>query len=163
MTNLGETHYLLGFEIKHDKTARAVSINQSTYINTFAAYFNLTSAKPIYTPPDLGTVLSKDQCPKTPQEFECMRDIPYCPALGATWHTTTVSQPDISFVLSTLSQFAENPGEVHWHALQRIIVYLKTTQNLRLIMGGNPNGADAFTDLDWASQAHHHSISGFLF
>ena len=163
ITDLGETHYLLGFEIKRDKTARTVSINQGTYIDTIAARFNLTSAKPIYTPLDPGTVLSKDQCPKTPREFDRMRDIPYRPALGAAWYAATVSRPDISFVLSTLSQFAENPGEVHWRALQCVIVYLKTTRNLWLIMGGDPKGADAFTDSDWASQAHRHSISGYLF
>jgi len=30
-------------------------------------------------------------------------------------------------------------------------------------MGGDPNGADAFTDSDWALQAHRHSISRCLF
>ena len=163
ITDLGETHYLLSFEIKCDLTMHTISINQGSYIDTIAARFNLTSAKPVYTPLDLGTILSKEQCPKTPHEFERMQAVPYQSGLGATWYTATVSHPDVALVLSTLSQFAENPGEILWRALQRVIVYLKTTRDLWLVMGGIPDGLAGFTDSDWASQPHHHSISGYMF
>src|ERR1700683_431275 len=30
-------------------------------------------------------------------------------------------------------------------------------------MGGPPNGFEGFTDSDWASQPHQHSVSGYIF
>jgi hypothetical protein len=163
ITDLGYTHYLLGFEIKCDLAAHTISLNQGSYIDTIAAQFNLTTAKPIYTPLEPGTILMKEQCPKTLQEFDRMRNVPYRSAIGATWYTATISCPDISFVLSTLSQFSDNPGEVHWRVLQCVIVYLLTMCNFWLVMGGNPDGFHGFTDSDWASQPHHHSISAYVF
>jgi hypothetical protein len=163
ITDLGDTHFLLSFEIKRDLAARTISINQGTYIDTITAWFNLTSTKPIYTPADMGTILTKEQCPKPPQEFDCMRNVPYRTALGATWYTATISRPDISFILSTLSQFADNPGEIHWRALQCVIIYLKTTRDFWLVMGGKPDGFHGYTDSDWASQLHRHSISAYVF
>jgi hypothetical protein len=111
----------------------------------------------------MGTILTKEQCPKSPQEFDHMRNVPYRAALGATWYTAMISCPDISFILSTLSQFADNSGEIHWRALQRVIVYLKTTRDFWLVMGGKPDGFHGYTDSDWASQLHRHSISAYVF
>lgn len=70
--DLGETHYLLGFEVKRDKIARTISLNQGAYIDTIAKRFALDLAKPIYTPMETGAVLHKDQCPRTPHEYEHM-------------------------------------------------------------------------------------------
>ena len=72
ITNLRETHYLLGFKIKRDWTAQTISINQGTYIDTITARFNRTSVKPVYTPLEPRTALTKEQCPKTPPEFDRM-------------------------------------------------------------------------------------------
>ena len=121
ITDLRETHYLLRFEIKCNWTTCTVSINQGAYIDTITTCFNLTSAKPVYTPLKPGTALTKEQCPKTPSEFDQMQNVPYCPALGAAWYAAIVLQPYISFVLSTLSQFADNPREMHWRTLQRVM------------------------------------------
>jgi hypothetical protein len=34
-------------------------------------------------------------------------------------------RPHISFVVSKLSRFVANPGDDHWHALERVIHYIK--------------------------------------
>lgn len=163
ITDLGETHFLLGFEIQRNRTARTISINQGAYIDTIADRFNLSDAKPVYLPLEPGTDFQKAQCPTTPKEFDRMRNIPYRQALGAALYAATVSRPDIQFTLSVLAQFADNPAECHWRALQRVIVYLKTTRNLWLTLGGKPDGFHAYTDSDWATQPHRHSHSGFVY
>lgn len=86
-----------------------------------------------------GAVLNKEQCPTTLRKFERMRNVPYRSALGAAWYAATVTRPDVTFALSLLSQFAQNPAEVHWRTLQRIIIYLKTTQDHWLVLGGMTN------------------------
>jgi hypothetical protein len=37
---------------------------------------------------------------------------------------------DISFFVSKLSRFVSNPGDDHWHALERVFRYLKGTMSL---------------------------------
>jgi hypothetical protein len=73
-----------------------------------------------------------------------------------------VTRPDIVFQVGILSQFVQNPGKLHWEALKRAIIYLNTTKDLWLTLGGKGNeNLIVFTDADWASQADRHSISGY--
>jgi len=46
------------------------------------------------------------------------------------------TRPDIAFAVSTVAQFLDNPGWVHWEAVKRIFRYLRGTQNLELVYGG---------------------------
>jgi hypothetical protein len=39
------------------------------------------------------------------------------------------TRPDISFVVSKLSHFMSNSGDNHWHALERVLHYLKGTMS----------------------------------
>ncbi len=45
-----------------------------------------------------------------------MRKVPYREAIGSLMYASVTTHPDITFAISTLSQFLENPGEVHWEA-----------------------------------------------
>ena len=73
------------------------------------------------------------------------------------------TRPDISFAVSSLAQFMQNPGRPHWEVLKRVFRYLKGTKDLKLVIGGSQGGLEAFSDADWASQEHRHSISGYVF
>ena len=76
-------------------------------------------------------------------------------ALG-TW-------PDISFAVSLLSQFMQNPRRPHWEAVKRVFQYLKGTKNYCLTISATQKGLESFSDADWALQEHCHSISGYVF
>ena len=71
--------------------------------------------------------------------------------------------PDITFAVSTLSQYLESPTTTHLIAVKRVIRYLKGTKHLCLTLGGHEIDLSGYSDADWASQLHHHSISGFTF
>src|SRR5882757_4333765 len=73
------------------------------------------------------------------------------------------TQPDIVFAVSTVAQFLDNPGWAHWEAVKRIFRYLQGTQKLELMYGGEKRGLEGYVDADGASQAHRHTISGFVF
>jgi hypothetical protein len=47
--------------------------------------------------------------------------------------------------------------------LKRVIQYLYTTRDLWLTFGGKDYALEGYTDSDWASQPHQHSISGYAF
>jgi Reverse transcriptase (RNA-dependent DNA polymerase) len=40
--------------------------------------------------------------------------VPYCEVIGGLMYTSVATRPDLTVAISTLSQFLDNPGEVHW-------------------------------------------------
>jgi hypothetical protein len=78
-------------------------------------------------------------------------------------YLSVMTCPDITFAVSTLSQYLESPTTTHLIAVKRVIRYLKGTKHLRLTLGGHEIDVSKYSDADWASQLHRHSISGFTF
>ena len=60
ITDLGDLCWFLGMEIKRDRAARTISINQCMYIEGMATKLRLTNAKPVYVPMLPGETLSHD-------------------------------------------------------------------------------------------------------
>ena len=98
--------------------------------------------------------LSKDQCPKTYEEKKMMEKVSYRQAIGSLMWAAVATQPDIAFAVSLLSQFLENPGEVHWNTVKQVLKYLKGTKYHKLTLGSSWNGLVGYGDADWASQDH---------
>ena len=73
-----------------------------------------------------------------------------------------MTRPDIAYAVSMLSQFLETPRTTHLKATKRVLCYLSGTRHLKLVLGGNSTVA-GFSDADWASHLHRHSISGFTY
>ena len=107
--------------------------------------------------------LSQSQSPSTTHQFNEMRNVPYREAIGSLMYAALGTCPDISFAVSFLAQFMQNPGRPHWEALKRVFGYLKGTKDLKLVIGGLQGGLEAFSYVDWASQEHRHSISRYVF
>jgi hypothetical protein len=58
----------------------------------------------------------------------------------------------------------QNPGPAHWEAVKQVISYLGHSKDLWLTFGGKgPTLLEGYSNTDWVSQPHQHSISGFLF
>ena len=53
-----------------------------------------------------------------------MAKFPYREAIGSLMYAAVTTHPNISFAISTLSQFLENLGEVHWEAAKQVFRYL---------------------------------------
>ena len=62
--------------------------------------------------------LSTSQSPKTTADIAFMKQVPYRSALGSLMYLAVGTRPDIAFAVSTLAQFTENPGPMHWEALK---------------------------------------------
>src|SRR5882762_9673082 len=52
VTDLGELHWLLGIEIKRDRTHRTIHLSQRSYIAAILRRFNLEDTRPIPMPLD---------------------------------------------------------------------------------------------------------------
>ena len=92
-----------------------------------------------------------------------MEKVPYRQAIGSLMWAAVATRLDIAFAVSLLSQFLENPGEMHWNAKKRVFKYLKGTKDQKLTLGISRDGIIGYSDADWASQDHRHSISAYIF
>ena len=91
-----------------------------------------------------------------------MHGVPYIQAIGSVLWSVVVS--DAAYAMGVMSQFMQNLGPAHWEGLKQIINYLRSMKDLWLTFGGHKETmVEGFCDVDWASQKHRHSISGFSF
>jgi hypothetical protein len=135
MKDLGELYWLLNIKIKRDRENKMISLSQDAYIDKILKCFNLQNVKSLSIPVDPNMKLSKDHCAKMDEEKEAMRKVLYCQAIGSLMWATVATRPDITFAVSLLSQFMENPGRTHWEVIKRVFRYLKGTKNNELILG----------------------------
>ena len=163
LTDLGGIHWLLGIKIMHNQQAQTISLSQMTYIETILDCFSLSDAKPYATLIVPGANYSRSQAPTDATEADYMRKIPYCKAIGSLMYVAVATHSDITFAISTLSQFLDNPSCIHWEAVKRVFHYLSGTKTHALTYGNERHHLTSFTDADGSSQEHHHAISGYVF
>jgi len=108
-------------------------------------------------------MLSKEDAPADPTEAARMKKMPYREAIGSLMYAAVTTRPDISYAISTLSQFLKNPGEAHWQAIKHVFCYLSGTKMHALTYGIECHNLIGFMDTDSTSQEHRHAISGFAF
>lgn len=163
LTDLGPIHWLLGIKVTRDLAERTITLSQHTYIESIITRFNFNDLKPCSTPLDPNLPLTKAQSPTTSTEIARMKNVQYREAIGSLMYAAMGTRPDIAFAVSTLSQFSENPGWVHWEAVKHVFRYLLGTKKLELVYGGEKRGLVGYVDADGASQDHRRAITGYAF
>ncbi|XP_062080833.1 uncharacterized protein LOC133785629 [Humulus lupulus] len=85
---------------------------KEAYLKKVLNSFGMLIAKPIVTPISQQFKLSINQAPKTHDEQEYMKDIPYANAIGSLMYAMVCTRPDIAYVLSL-----EEKGQLKLKAL----------------------------------------------
>ena len=163
LTDMGPASWLLGIKISRDFANKTLSLSQHAYIDAIITRFNFNDLKPLATPIDPAVPLSKSQGPSKLEEIAKMKNVPYREAVGSLMYAAMGTRPDIAFATSTVAQFSDNPGWVHWEAVKRIFRYLLGTKKLKLVYGGEERGLVGYVDVDGVSQEHRRVISGYVF
>lgn len=163
MTDLGPCKWLLGVKVTRDMQARTIALSQHAYVDSIVTRFNFDDLKPSAIPIDPAVPLRKSQSPTTLADIAKMKNVPYREAVGSLMYAAMGTRPDIAFATSTVAQFLENPGWIHWEAVKRIFRYLKGTRDLSLVYGGKKEDLQGWVDADGASQEHRRAISGYVF
>ncbi|KAA0056663.1 gag/pol protein [Cucumis melo var. makuwa] len=96
-----------------------------------------------------GIHLSKEQCPKTPQEVKDLRKIPYASAVGSLMYAMLCTRPDICFSVRMVSRYQANPGHDHWTTVKNILKYLKRTKDYMLVYGTKDLILTGYIDSDF--------------
>ena len=165
MKDLGEAAYVLGIRIYRDRSKRLIALSQSTYIDKVLKRFNMENSKKGLLPMSPGTVLCKNQCPRTLDERVQMNDVPYASAVGSIMYAMLCTRPDVSYALSVSSRYQSDPGLEHWAAVKGILKYLKRTKDLLLVYGGDEELiVSGYTDAGFMTDPDDFkSQSGYVF
>ena len=135
--DLGEANMILGIHIECDRPAGTISISQCAYLERVLKRFGISDCNSKPTPLPLGIVLSKDQGPKSEDEWKFMAGKPYREVLGSIMYAQIGTRPDLSYAVLTLGKYASNPGITHWQALMHVLRYIKATLHYKITYGGN--------------------------
>ena len=163
LVRLGPINWLLGTTVERNLEKHSIILGQEAFIGQIIARFGLEDARTCSTPlnPNVDLTPGSDHVSTTllsPSEKTTYREM-----IGSLMYLSVMTRPDITFAVTTLSQYLESPTTTHIIAVKRVIRYLKGTKHLRLILGGREINLSGYSDADWASHLHRHSISGFAF
>jgi hypothetical protein len=88
----------------------------------------------------------------------------YSQIIGSLMYLASVTKPDISFAMCKLNKYMSNPGNNHWHALERVLSYLKGTMSFGIQYSGHPAMLEGYSDVNWISDIDQiYATSGYVF
>ena len=122
-------------------------------------------SKPSPTPHDPSVTLRNNKKIARDQLRYFARDqLRYSQIIGSLMYLASAARPDISFAVNKLSRYMSNPGNDHWHALGRVLRYLKGTMSFGIHYSGHPTVLEEYSDSNWISDIDQiYTISGYVF
>jgi hypothetical protein len=79
-------------------------------------------------------------------------------------YLASATRPDISFVVSKLSRYMSNPGDDHWHALERLLRYRNGMMIYEIHYSGHLALLEGYSDANWISVIDQiYATSGYVF
>lgn len=156
MSDLGMMHYFLGSEVK--QFATGIFISQEKYVREILDRFQMKNCNSMSTPTEVGLKLRKNR------EGKKVDSTLYKQIMGSLMYLTA-TRPEITYSVSLISRYMENPTELHLLAAQRIFRYLQGTIDFGLLYKkGKKLDLFGFTDSDYAGAIDDRkSTSGYVF
>ena len=156
MTDIGLMSYYLGIEVKQSE--EGIFISQERYTREILEKFNMMNSKPVATPIETGTKLSKHE------EGDDV-DPSYFKSLVGSLRYLTCTRPDILFSVGLVSRFMESPTTTHLKVAKRILRYLRGTLDYGLFYSSSKEfKLEGYCDSDWAGDTNDRkSTSGYVF
>ncbi|XP_071708325.1 uncharacterized mitochondrial protein AtMg00810-like [Rutidosis leptorrhynchoides] len=153
MIDLGPLNYFLGINVT--RTTSGLFLSQRQYATEIIERADMTCCHPCRTPVEPGAKLTTHGPPvKDPTLYRSL--------VGALQYLT-FTRPNISYAVQQICLFMHDPREQHFHALKRIIRYVKGTTDLSLqLYASSPTTLVAYSDADWAGcPTTRRSTSGY--
>ncbi|PLW15082.1 hypothetical protein PCASD_21521 [Puccinia coronata f. sp. avenae] len=160
--DLGVSSLLLGMNVIQEEGA--VTLTQKHYIETQLDLFNCRHLHSASTPmKPKGHLIAATKAEQM-EHLESGNN--YCSLVGALNYLSSTTRPDITFAVSSLSQYLNAPGLNHWEAGIQVLRYLKGTIDVGLRLSkpsSNEVTLCGYADADWAScPESRRSVSGNL-
>ena len=159
--------WILGVKVSRDRKHRTLSMSQELYVKDLVTrHASLIDGltKRFDSPCDASVALTMEQCPVVNSaEWTRMQahHADYMALIGAFLWLANVTRPELSFISSQLARFVSNPGQVHYSAALRVLLYLKgSTGRCLSFQPVETRPLRIFVDSDWGVK---YSISGSCF
>ena len=155
MTDLGTLNWFLGIDFKVEKGS--ITMSQSAYLQNVLSRFEMANCKGVKTPCDKFIIDEESS------KISCTE---YRSAVGSLIYAMVCTRPDLSWIVTKLSQYGNNPTEDHWIAIKRVLRYVQHTINYCLQFKKDPDGLflTGYCDSDWASSDEsRRSTTGYCF
>lgn len=151
ITDLGSVKWILGIRVTRDCATRTIALDQQAYIEKMASRFGLENIHPVRTPMVHGEPLTHSMSPSSPGEKTCMSGIPYRELVRSLMYVNVATRADIAHSVGIVSQFCQNPGQLHWLAAKHILRYLIGKKSFPLVLGGqSPIRLTGYSDFNYA-------------
>ncbi|GFX71486.1 retrovirus-related Pol polyprotein from transposon RE2 [Trichonephila clavipes] len=147
-----KTNKFLGMEI--EKYENGIYLSQCDYINSLLVKHNLENCKSVKTP------IVKGEDKVFPSTNEFIDITMYQELIGELLYLANRTRPDISFVMSYLSQFNHNPEKRHYNLAKRVLKYLMVSKDKKLLYENEFGILNASSDVSWGNAENGKSFSG---
>ncbi|MBW0529850.1 hypothetical protein O181_069565, partial [Austropuccinia psidii MF-1] len=158
--DIGIADLLIGIKVTHSPDGLA--LDQQHFTESLLDLYGMSNCKSASTPllPNEHLAIATDE---EISSFNAL-GISYRSAIGSINYLSTATRPDLSFAVSSLSQFLERPGLLHWKAFLHVLRYLRGTPDLGLVYSrGSDGGVRAYSDADWGNcRSTRRSTTGYL-
>ncbi|XP_019240599.1 PREDICTED: uncharacterized protein LOC109234813 [Nicotiana attenuata] len=157
MKDLGELKFFLGIEFA--RSSKGIYMSQRKYALELIAELGLAGSKTTSTPLEVNQKLTTMEFDKaiTPaaDNDPVLRDASVYQRLVGRLLYLTMTRPDISYDVQTLSQFMHAPKQSHLDAATRVVRYIKTSPVQGLLLPAEGDGQLlAYCDADRGACLH---------
>nr|GFC06920.1 hypothetical protein [Tanacetum cinerariifolium] len=163
----GEAAYILGIKIYRDRSKQLIGLCQSAYIEKILKQYCMKNSKRESIPMQEKLKLSKSQGASTPAELKRMKNVSYTSAVGSIMFAVRCTRLDVAFAQNVTSQFQHNPSGLYWTTVKNIMKYLRNTNDMFLVYGGDLKRelkVSCYTDAGYLTDADDlKSQTGYVF
>ena len=174
--HLGKLDWFLGIGI--DITDDYVQMSQKKYIQDLVHKFAPSKTHFSHSTPCTVDSISALGPPKDDVERARVSKLPYMQLIGSLLYVSTMTRPDIAFVMSHLCQHMSDPNESCYDLALKVLLYLDKSQDLCIRFSNDESsfaGLDAdrsrindnlgfacFSDASWGGKAPAYGFCCFL-
>jgi hypothetical protein len=175
--HVGKLDWFLGVGI--DVTDSFVQMSQKKYINDLVHKFACNDQSFIaYSTPCTVEQIAKLGNARDDIERNRVKDLPYLQLVGSLLYIATMTRPDISFVMSHLCQYMQDPNAECYKIALNVLMYLNKTQSLCIRFDSEPSqlagleseksnidknmGFVCFSDASWGGKAPAYGYCCFM-
>lgn len=155
MKDLGSLKYFLGLEVA--RNIDGFYLCQRKYCTDVVTEVGMLCCKPAGFPMDQKHGLALAKTPLLPDPERYIRLVGRLVYLAAT-------RPDLTYSIHILTQFMQQPQEIHWEAAMHVIRYLKGTLGQGIFLRtAPPIHITGWSDSDWEGcPITRRSLTGWL-
>ena len=139
---MGNLHYFLGIEVAHTASG-GLHLSQSKYVQDLLTKASMQGCKPCKT--SLPSSLKLYASGSPPFDNPCL----YRSVVGSLQYIT-ITRLELAYCVNRVCQFMQNPLQIHWQIVKRILKYLSGTSHFGLyIQKFHDLRITGYTDFDW--------------